>query len=142
MKLKVYLENALVGELSNDPQTNLFAFDYAHEWRTNRQAFGLSPRLALEAPNQAGPELRSADVKNFFENLLPEGQGLDVVSVLHQVSKSNLMGLLSHVGSDLAGGLRIDFAQRSVQVQPIVRPLLHGELSQRIKDRPQQPFSV
>jgi hypothetical protein len=45
-------------------------------------------------------------VRQFFQNLLPEGQALEEDAALaNKVSKANLMGLLIALGQDTAGAL-------------------------------------
>ena len=148
IRLKVFLNDVLVGHLTNDPQTNRFAFDYAPAWANDARSYGLSPRLPLEADGTQTAEQHSTEVRQFFENLLPEGEALDAVSVLHQVSKANLVGLLIHIGRDMAGALRVEIdspvpsSALPAAAPSVLRPLSHEELSDRIRQRAQQPFAV
>lgn len=153
IELNIFLEQGLVGRLSNDPTSNRFAFEYAAQWIDGNRPFALSPQLPLLRPPGQTDDAHSACVRQFFENLLPEGQGLEAASVLYQVSKSNLAGLLVHLGKDMAGALRVEIVKPMAQSagapegspQPstsILRPLSHAELSGRIRSRDQQSFII
>ncbi len=142
MKLDVLLSSTLVGKLANDPQTNQFSFAYSQQWIDSRESFPISPLLPVHGADQ--DKGHSSNVRQFFENLLPEGQGLEATSTQYQVSKSNLMGLLIHLGKDLAGALSVEISdqQKKVHVAASARPISKEELSQRIRNRPNQSFAV
>lgn len=155
MDLNIYLSNTLIGQLSNDPKTNNFSFTYDSDWIKGKNAFSLGPNLPV--PNRAtlahpNPD-HSTVVRQFFENLLPEGQGLDAASIQYQISKSNLMGLMIHLGRDLAGAISVGIPGAaipgpqsnlpdSMSSQSLLRPVSKAELSERIRNRPNQTFSV
>lgn len=142
MKLDVLLGHLLVGTLEHDPATNRFAFAYAQQWLRAKDRFALSPQLPLfELPGQPA-DAHSAAVRQFFENLLPEGQALDAAASSHRISKSNLMGLLVALGGETAGALRLHLADVGAEEREGVRPVSDAELSERIRLRPQLPFSV
>jgi hypothetical protein len=62
--------------LSLDTISGLYAFDYSVDWLAQDQRFPLSPVLPLV--NESLPaEQHSANIRQFFQNLLPEGQALD-----------------------------------------------------------------
>lgn len=142
MRLEVLLESTLVGWLSHEPQTNRFAFAYAPAWLEAPQRFALCPQLPLTPREAASPETHSAIVRQFFENLLPEGQALDAAAAASRVSKSNLVGLLIALGRETAGALRIRQEGIEEPTAPVRRKLTTEELSGRIRARPQEPFSV
>lgn len=143
MRLEVLLENTLIGWLEHDSTTNRFAFDYASSWLDDRERFALSPQLPLNPREGTSPEWHSAAVRQFFDNLLPEGQALDAAASAHHVSKSNLVGLLVALGQETAGALRIrrDGVEEGREANRM-RPLSLEELSERIRSRPNIPFSV
>ena len=66
-----------------------------------------SATLPLEVDEAMTEEPHSALVRQFFENLLPEGQALDDAASTHRVSKGNLMGLLAALGGETAGALQL-----------------------------------
>jgi serine/threonine-protein kinase HipA len=142
MNLDVLIGRTKVGILSHDTATNRYAFTYSPEWLQCEDRFALSPALPLEGRPDASPEIASLDVRQFFENLLPEGPALDIAASVAKVSKSSLAGLLATLGRETAGALRIlppEFAEADAEVR---RPLTRGELSERIRARPYEPFSV
>lgn len=143
MRIEVLLENSRVGWLLHDPQTNRFGFSYAQEWLDSESRFALSPQLPLHPEVTTSIETHSAIVRQFFENLLPEGQALDAAAATNQVSKANLMGLLVALGREMAGALQIrtEIEERG-PVRASRRLLPHTELSERIRSRPHIPFSV
>ncbi len=78
---------------------------------------------------------------------MPEGRALDEAASAHNVSKSNLVGLMVALGRETAGALRlrlIDKRRASEPAEPIVdkRYLSREELSARIRNRHAEPFSV
>lgn len=144
MELDVWIEQRLVGHLTYDGESNQFAFEYTSEWMTAPDAFPLTPTLPFAKPVSA--EAHSRAVRIFFENLLPEGQALDDAALSYQVAKTNVAGLLAALGRETAGALRL-LSPQSERPVAIVEPtdrrvLSRDELSERIRARPYQPFSV
>ncbi|MBC7851883.1 MAG: HipA domain-containing protein [Pirellulaceae bacterium] len=97
-------------------------------------------------------EAHSAIVRQFFENLLPEGDALDQAAHANGVSKSNLVGLMVALGRETAGAIRVtpmtgEAHQQAAHAAPLqdesrMRLVTATELSERIRDRTRQPFSV
>ncbi|MEY4718978.1 MAG: hypothetical protein RL563_1596 [Pseudomonadota bacterium] len=143
MKLDVSANGIGIGCLSLDTQTGLYAFDYFTTWLDREDRFPLSPALPLIRHDASG-EQHSADVRQFFQNLLPEGQALDDAAQANKVSKSNLVGLLAALGQETAGALQISITDTpsSVMILNGKRLLTRPELSQRIRSRPDEAFSV
>jgi serine/threonine-protein kinase HipA len=147
-ELDVYLEQELAGTLSHNPVSNQFAFSYSAQWLDNPRRYPLSPHLPLEVTGGATAEVHSSAVRNFFDNLLPEGRALDEAAAANKVSKSNLVGLMVALGRETAGALSLRLRHGKGKVagfSPIVdvrRPLSKAELSERIRARPREPFSV
>jgi serine/threonine-protein kinase HipA len=108
--LNVWAGEALVGVLGHDSQANRFSFDYAAQWRQAEGRFPLSPLLPLQRPAGETPEQHSAQVRQFFENLLPEGEALDHAAQTAGTTRSNLVGLLIAIGKETAGALRVTLA--------------------------------
>lgn len=143
MEVVVQLGERPLGTLSHDTHTNRFAFAYAEEWLADPNRFPLAPNLPLTSPEIANADAHSAAVRQFFENLLPEGEALDAAALASRVSKANLMGLLIALGREMAGALTV----RSLDVEPIAdgkvrRALTQAELSARIRSRPHESFAV
>ncbi|MNR71316.1 Serine/threonine-protein kinase HipA [compost metagenome] len=133
--LQAYREGDLVGWLRYNPEEDVFRFDYAPDWKDKRHAFQLSPHIPFDGPAPA------VTVRRFIQNLLPEGEALDVAAVYNQVSKSNDFGLLRALGGETAGALRFLAAPQPPQ-EPVRRRISFEELSQRIAERDRQPFIV
>lgn len=100
-KLSVYAGQFLAGYLSEDPVHGL-SFSYNEQWLTNPKAIPLSPDLPLSEQPICGDKVIA-----FFENLLPEGEILDFISKVEQISPSNKFGLLARFGGDTAGAFSI-----------------------------------
>jgi serine/threonine-protein kinase HipA len=147
LTLDVFAGDALVGVLAHDPQANRFRFDYADSWLRSRDRFALSPQLPLANPVGQTPEHHSAQVRQFFENLLPEGEALDHAAQAAGTTRSNLVGLLLHIGRETAGALRVTLSAAAPGAQATagegeLREITPAQLSERIRAREQLPFSV
>lgn len=143
MRLNVFIEDALVGILQHDAATNQFAFDYAQAWADSATAFPLAPKLPLEPDGALSAEHHSRIVRSFFENLLPEGQALDDVAAAYAISKANTMGLIAILGQETAGALRIVRSDAPAAAHhEEMRLVTPKELSARINERPQLPFTI
>lgn len=146
--LTVWIGDQVAGHLHHHPDTNRFAFAYADAWRKARGAYALGPQLPLKAPVGQSPDQHSAIVRQFFENLLPEGDALDHAAQAHGVSKSNLLGLIHALGRETAGAIRLTVSGVAEPEEPAapseehLREVTRAELSQRIRERAQLPFSV
>ena len=141
MHLEVWLDQDLTGRLSYDPGSNRFAFAYDPAWLNRVDAYPLGSTLPLLA-GPATPDMHSARVRQFFENLLPEGQALDDAANAYRVSKANLTGLLIALGRETAGAVRLVIPGATGQDSERRRLLTCDELSERIRARPQMPFAV
>ena len=143
--LTVWIGDRVAGQLLHFPSTNRFAFAYADAWREAAGAFALGPQLPLKAVVDESPDLHSAIVRQFFENLLPEGDALDHAAQAHGVSKSNLLGLINALGRETAGAIRLtagaDGGQQAQEPDQL-REVTREELSERIRARARLPFSV
>jgi serine/threonine-protein kinase HipA len=146
--LNVWAGNELVGLLGHDPEANRFSFDYAVSWLASRNAFPLSPQLPLRRSSADTAEQHSAQVRQFFENLLPEGDALDHAAQAAGTTRSNLVGLLIAIGKETAGALRVTLADDgaaslvAAEAADALREITPRQLSQRIRERENQPFSV
>lgn len=142
MELDVLMNGELAGALSYTAEYALYAFRYSTAWLSRTDRYALSPTLPLVAKDGGAHELHSAFVRQFFANLLPEGQALDDAARTHSVSKANLMGLLVALGGDTAGALQLRVPGAEPSAAEPLRVLSHEELSERIRARPFHPFSV
>ena len=146
LSLEIRAGDELVGTLSHEAETNQFSFAYAVSWLESPGRFPLSPQLPLAAPNQEAPEQHSAIVRQFFENLLPEGEALDHAAQAAGTAKSNLPALLISLGKETAGALRVTVTGSQTVADGTaadsLRLVTPEQLSMRIRTRADQPFSV
>lgn len=143
MNLLVWTNHQRIGILGYDGPSGRFSFIYDDAWCASQARFALSPSLPLVHDAQLTADVHSAAVRQFFQNLLPEGQALDAAANVNKLSKSNLIGLLHALGRETAGALVLTLenaAPSSERMAP--RHLPKEELSQRIRQRPHLPFSV
>ncbi|MES2832988.1 MAG: HipA domain-containing protein [Pseudomonadota bacterium] len=143
MKLTVWIHERRVGTLAYDIHTARFVFDYAQEWLIWNERFPLAPSLPFQHLGNELPDQHSAAVRQFFQNLLPEGQALEDAARANKISKANVLGLLQALGKETTGALRITLEgerPHTTRAQP--RLLLGEELSERIRRRPELPFSI
>jgi len=148
-RLDIWLDLELVGHLSHDGPTNRFAFDYTPQWKLKPRSHPISPRLPLERAAHETAEVHSAEVRQFFENLLPEGDALDHAARANGITKSNLVGLVVALGRETAGALRValsaaddEAAHHRRDAEHELRLVTPEQLSQRIRTRADVPFSV
>jgi len=126
-KLNIYYNTKKIGILSFDSHTQEFGLEYLEQWK--KEGFAISPILGLDE------NFKSHDVKNYVENLLPEGDGLDKLVSIFKISKSNKYALLEAIGKDTSGAL--SFVTDEISKESIFREITHEELSKRIKQRNQ-----
>lgn len=143
VKLNVHLGAEPLGTLAFDQDTSHWSFTYADAWVESDTGYGLSPVLPREPDPAITADTHSQRVRKYFENLLPEGQALDDAARTHKVSKANSFGLLIALGRETAGALRLDLeGAEPAPAEPSRRALTSAEISERIRSRPQLPFTV
>ena len=114
-----------------------FFFEYDPQWLAQPGGYVLAPQFSLGPQRYTGPLVR-----NFFENLLPEGQVLeDVLAALHlrQASPFDVLGAL---GKELPGVLSLLPEDAARMQQQDYEPLPRAALSLRLDDRDQVPLLV
>ena len=99
-ELLVYIAGRQVGTL--DETEGSLRFRYEPSYRLAPAAVPLSPWIPLEAEETLG-----SPVRNYFENLLPEGDLRELISKTIQVSQDNVFGFLERFGGDMAGDVSI-----------------------------------
>jgi serine/threonine-protein kinase HipA len=137
LSLAVFLADAKVGHLGVDQQQHL-RFSYSDDWR--QTGFPLAPSVPL-IPAARQDVQWSAAAAAYFQNLLPEGRALDDVCRSLQISKSSSFGLLRAMGGEASGAVRLLPHDRPTILDRL-RPIPHAELSSRIRERQNIPFSV
>lgn len=143
MELEVLMNGEVAGTLSYTAATHRYAFRYSPAWLSRKERYALGPTLPLQAGEAVTEERHSAVVRQFFENLLPEGQALDDAASTHKLSKGNLLGLLAALGGETTGALQLRLpGPEAAPMAETRRALSHEELSERIRARPFHPFTV
>jgi len=128
-KMNILCNAEVVAELIvKDDEFNLI---YTDEW--SKKGFALSPSLPLNT------KLESQAVKNFILNLLPEGEGLEALSLHFQISKANPFGLLNAIGKETSGALSFGMVDK---IETSFREISRAELTQRIQKRRAIPITI
>jgi serine/threonine-protein kinase HipA len=140
--LRVSNNGDTVGHLGFDSREDRYSFQYEQAWRERRTAFSLSPHIL-----HTGEAPAAGAVHRFLGNLLPEGRALEVASVMYQMSKDNIFGLIRMLGKEPVGALSFAHFEESQeppahQEEPIRREIPYEELSERIRERDTIPFPV
>lgn len=116
-----------------------YFFEYDTQWLELPGGFVLAPQFPLQATRYAG-----SIVRNFFENLLPEGTVLDdVLSAIAQstaLRNPNTLELLGHLGQDLPGVLSLLPEALQPHWTQQYQPLPFETLNQRLHSH--QPLLV
>lgn len=128
--LNIFYQNTIIAKLETNDSSD-FSLVYSSKWK--EEGFSISPMLPLSG------EFTQKDVKNFILNLLPEGEGLDKLSQLCQISKANHFGLLRAIGKETSGAL--SFGVDS-SLETTYRSVSKEELTERILDRRRTPIAV
>jgi serine/threonine-protein kinase HipA len=128
----------LIGKIGFDADLETFSFYYNAQWLAASDSYPVSP-TAINFTATA----KSSSIKKFFENLLPEGDGLDAIASSSQVAKSNLFALLKIIGQESTGGLLIVPAGYEINHSDVPgRLITDAELLEKIQIRDSVPFSV
>jgi len=132
-KLYVHYQKQLVGEIEYDSMENSYAFNYKEEWI--KDGFEISPSLKFNNKISANV------IKYFIENLLPEGEGLEELSMIFHISKANKFLILKHIGLDTAGALTFT-ADMKYEAKTNFREISKEELALRVAKREEQSIQV
>ncbi len=127
-KLNLFYKEEKVGILQLEPKTQEFAFAYTHKWK--KSGFEISPHIPFDTPAS------SSSIKNFLDNLLPEGRALDVFSLFFQITKNNTFAITREIGNETSGALTF-FDDRVNKIPTTQREIKKVELSDRIKTEDQ-----
>lgn len=122
----------LVGTLSYESLNKSYELVYDDMWV--KDGFEISPSLGFDGfENEA--------VKNFIENLLPEGNGLEELSIFYQVSKSEKFSILKQIGLETTGALTFS-SDRIKTMETSFRNITEEELEEKIKNREREPIHI
>jgi serine/threonine-protein kinase HipA len=132
--LNIFFNTTKVGILFYDSQSNEFDLKYDENWIQN--GFAISNILGFDY------NFKSIDIKNFVENLLPEGDGLDRVVNYLQISKNNKFALLNAIGEETSGALSF-IKEDAIDIKKTsFREISNEELTQRIQQRKEIPITI
>ncbi|MGH6626966.1 MAG: HipA domain-containing protein [Burkholderiaceae bacterium] len=106
-----------------------YFFEYDPQWLGQPGGYVLAPQFGLQAKRFTG-----ALVRNFFENLLPEGKALDDVVQALALNKPSSFELLGQLGKELPGVLSL--LPEEDQPTPLqeYKPLPFEVLSKRLRE--------
>ncbi|MCK9162207.1 MAG: HipA domain-containing protein [Arcobacteraceae bacterium] len=132
-KLNIYFNSLFVGVLKYDINTEVFDLEYSKMWQET--SFPISPKLDFSK------NYTSKDIKNYIENLFPEGDGLDTFIQYIQISKSNKFSLLKAIGNETSGAL--SFISNDIKdIKTTFREIPLEELKARVKNRDKTPIFI
>ncbi|HEX8393284.1 MAG TPA: HipA domain-containing protein [Longimicrobium sp.] len=121
--LDVFLHDVPVGHIRGG-ERGLLSFQYG-EAALDQPA---ASRLSIRLPVRPEPYDHEATTV-FFENLLPEGEGRDLIAQARHYSPGDVGGLLGMVGGECAGAVSLWPAGESPSAQPSYRTLSPAELA-------------
>ena len=122
--INIFSNKERVGIIKINLNTGDAELIYDESWI--KIGFELSPHLKFSE------QINSNSIKNFINNLLPEGKGLDFVSGILQISKANKFALIEAIGNETAGALT--FSPNN-EIATSFREISNEELTQRIINR-------
>lgn len=140
-KLAVYLDQSLVGHLTQSKQGQL-SFVYGANWLQNSVAVPLSHSLPLQQQR-----FNQHQCRGFFEGILPEESNRERIAKIYGISKDNYFSMLREIGGECAGAvsfLPIDgnaIAKDDASSDaPHYQPLPDGSLADKLRALPQRPM--
>ncbi|WP_029916980.1 type II toxin-antitoxin system HipA family toxin [Pelobacter seleniigenes] len=132
--LVVYLNREPVGWLMQVGGGGL-SFLYQPEYLHNTAALPLSRHLPLQAE-----AFDNAPSRAFFENLLPEGSIRIQLARRLGISAENVFALLTELGGDCAGAVRLLPEGEHLETAGHYRPICVDELAAELDNLPNHPF--
>lgn len=131
-RIPVFYETMRVGTINPASATSAFVYD--DDWLETRGAFPVS----LTVPLGRAPVSASV-ILTWLSNLLPEGGALEALSRRFGASRDDVLGILTMIGGDTAGGLSI--GRPRAPEKPAYRPIAGANgLARLIMDLSSRPF--
>ena len=96
---------------------------YEPDWV--KEGFAISPHLPLNG------EFGHRAVRNFLQNLLPEGKGLEEITSNNTISRNNTFGLIKIIGADTSGALSFT-SQSNEETETSFREVTKEELIDKL----------
>lgn len=123
--LHVYLgQQRKIGTLTLPTGTEVaMTMVYEPDWQ--QEGFPVSPHLPLNGKIEANA------VRNFLQNMLPEGKGLEEITSNTTLSKNNTFGLIKLIGNETSGALSFASDEKG-HGEAIFREIREDELTQRL----------
>lgn len=121
--LDVYLYDALVGQIRKGAHDRL-SFQYGERALDEPEMHRLSVRM----PVRTEPYDHQATLV-FFENLLPEGEGRELIAQARHHSPADVAGLLGMIGGECAGAVSLWPTGVAPPGEPAYRPLSASEMA-------------
>lgn len=99
-EIKVMFGSREVGRIFESSNPLTLCFKYSQEWSLS--GFPLSPSMPLNG-------MFSDEVATFFfQNTLPEGKALTILSKHARLPESSVLGLCLYMRNDLVGAIRLE----------------------------------
>ncbi len=131
-QLNIFYDKNEVAVLKYEPTDDSFSLEYNETWKIN--GFELSPHMKFDSV------ITSTVIKNFIENLLPEGKGREILTTMYHISKNNLFAFIQLIGKDTAGALTFSLENKTLDTS--FREISNTELINRIKNRKNIPIAI
>ena len=133
-QLNLWANGQKVATLFYAAKDDLWSLEYAPSWVTTPNAFPLSPILCFVPPNGG---YAPGAIKRFIENLLPEGQALDISATTYRVSKNNIFALINALGIETAGAFQFSATEpkNDLNETEALREISLAELNDRLSQR-------
>jgi serine/threonine-protein kinase HipA len=131
--LDMHLGDQIIGELSFDTNTEIFAVNYTNDWQQG--GFPISPMISLDGTGS------SNQISMFLVNLLPENKGLDYLVESLGVSRGNTFALIRGIGLDTAGAIAFSL-KGTLLPQTSFREISDAEVIKRLEDPNVWPMEV
>ena len=130
--LYIHYNKSLVGTISYEAFNKIYSLEYDEEWK--KDGFEISPSLSFNNPN-------SDAVGKFIENLLPEGSGLEELSVYFHISKSEKFSILKQIGLETTGALTFTDTKEFIP-NTSFEEISMEELEKRVTLRDVEPIHI
>ncbi|QQZ28677.1 type II toxin-antitoxin system HipA family toxin [Thiothrix subterranea] len=131
-RLQICLGEQLIGFLQTDAQGQL-TLAYTAAWQAS--GFAISPHLPLTSVAS------HPTVQRFLRNLLPEGQGFDILLEHQQLSRANTFGIIRALGADTPGALQF-LPENAPSTPTSLRRIAPTELQERLNNLPTRNLIV
>jgi len=130
--LYIHYNKILVGIISYEALSKSYSLVYVEEWKKN--GFEISPSLSFDNPSNDA-------VGRFIENLLPEGSGLEELSVYFHISKSEKFSILKQIGLETTGALTFTDSKEFISSTSFEEITIE-ELEKRVTLRDLEPIHI